>query len=92
MNTQNKRVGITTIPFFELRADEGCHDKINSISFNIDSLVLKIDRESQEGWNEFNVLIQLDSSVILPHTLILENGFMNKKSNKSSWKYIYMRL
>jgi len=49
-------------PFFELRADEGCHDKITSISFNNDSLVLKIHREWQEGWNEFNVLIQLDSS------------------------------
>jgi hypothetical protein len=44
-------------PFFELRSDDGCYDKIVSIITNREGVRLKIHREWQEGENDYEVIL-----------------------------------
>ncbi len=44
-------------PFFEIRSDDGCYDKIESISVVGNEIRLKIHRSWQEGVNDFDVLL-----------------------------------
>jgi hypothetical protein len=44
-------------PFFEIRSDDGCYDKIESIIANGTEIKLKIHRRWQEGENDFEVLL-----------------------------------
>ncbi len=43
--------------FFEIRSDDGCYDKIESIIVDSTGIRLKIHRRWQEGVNDFNVLL-----------------------------------
>jgi hypothetical protein len=44
-------------PFFEIRSDDGCYDKIESIIADGTEIKLKIHRRWQEGENDFEVLL-----------------------------------
>jgi hypothetical protein len=44
-------------PFFEIRNDQGCYDKIESINEDGNGIRLKIHRSWQEGVNDFDVLL-----------------------------------
>lgn len=44
-------------PFFEIRSDDGCYDKIESIIVDGNEIKLKIHRSWQEGVNDFEVLL-----------------------------------
>ncbi|MCK5845945.1 MAG: hypothetical protein KAG84_00785 [Bacteroidales bacterium] len=44
-------------PFFEIRSDDGCYDKIESIIVDGTDIRLKIHRRWQEGENDFEVLL-----------------------------------
>ncbi|MFN3404774.1 MAG: hypothetical protein ACK40G_11800 [Cytophagaceae bacterium] len=46
--------------YFELLDDDGAFDKIISIVPERTGFIIKIHREFQEGWNEFDVLISTD--------------------------------
>lgn len=44
-------------PYFEIRSDDGCYDKIVSIVVDGNEIRLKIHRRWQEGENDFEVLL-----------------------------------
>jgi uncharacterized protein YxjI len=44
-------------PFFEIRSDDGCYDKIESIIVDGTEIRLKIHRRWQEGKNDYEVLL-----------------------------------
>jgi uncharacterized protein YxjI len=44
-------------PFFEIRSDDGCYDKIESIIADGTEIRLKIHRKWQEGENDYEVLL-----------------------------------
>ena len=45
-------------PFFEIRSDDGCYDKIESITKDGTGFILKIHRNWQEGENDYEVLLK----------------------------------
>jgi len=48
-------------PFFEIRSDDGCHDRIKSINIEGAKIILKIHREFQEGENDYEVLLKFEN-------------------------------
>jgi hypothetical protein len=49
-------------PFFEIRSDDGCNDKIKSIIVEGTKITLKIHREFQEGENDYEVLLKFENN------------------------------
>jgi hypothetical protein len=49
-------------PFFEIRSDDGCYDKIVSMIADGNEIRLKIHRRWQEGENDFEVLLRYDNN------------------------------
>ncbi len=49
-------------PFFEIRSDDGCYDKIESIEIEGTDIRLKIHRRWQEGENDFEVLLKFEDN------------------------------
>lgn len=47
-------------PFFELRCDDGCWDKIESVVVEGTKIILKIHRRYQEGENDIEVLLNFE--------------------------------
>lgn len=45
--------------YFELMANDGAYDKIKAIEQTESGVILTIKREFQEGWNEFQIQLQL---------------------------------
>jgi hypothetical protein len=48
-------------PYFEIRSDDGCYDKIGSITIEEHGIKIKIHRNYQEGENDFEVLLSFDN-------------------------------
>ncbi|WP_146161578.1 hypothetical protein [Mangrovibacterium marinum] len=49
-------------PYFEIRSDDGCHDKIKSIIVDGTNITLKIHREFQEGENDYEVMLRYENN------------------------------
>lgn len=49
-------------PYFEIRSDDGCHDKIKSIIIEGAKITLKIHREFQDGENDYEVLLKFENN------------------------------
>ncbi len=49
-------------PFFEIRNDDGCQDKIKSITVDGEKIILKIHRVFQEGENDYEVLLKFENN------------------------------
>lgn len=50
-------------PFFEIRNDDGCHDKIETIIAEGTKIKLKIHRRFQEGENDYEVLLNFKDNM-----------------------------
>lgn len=51
----------TSYPYFELRADDGGHDKIDTFLVEKNKIRLRIHRGFQEGENDSDVLLSFDN-------------------------------
>ena len=49
-------------PFFEIRSDDGCQDKIKTITVEGTNIKLKIHRVFQEGENDYEVLLKFENN------------------------------
>ncbi|MDD4697642.1 MAG: hypothetical protein PHR52_08910, partial [Fermentimonas sp.] len=48
-------------PFFEIRNDDGCKDIIKSINIEGAKIIFKINRQFQEGENDYEVLLKFEN-------------------------------